>query len=623
MEKEKKEDPKGKKDANPIALVFKWAGGHRKYLIAAVICATVSGLLVAVPYLAVFDIMCAVYEGTGTLAVITTDATVLAVGIVLRFVLFGFSGALSHKGAYGALFDVRCRILDRLSKAPLGEMDDRSTGKIKTVLSDDVENLELLLAHNLPEAFMYTAGPLATLVFLLSANVPLALATLVPAIAAVAVLASLFKIMGSIMDRAMKSLEDMNSVMVEYVGGMRVIKALDMGSRSFKRFRAAVDDEHAVWCEIARRTGPGFAAYVIVIEAGLLIMVPMGALMLVNGAVDASTYLLFAFVGSLYLTEVRLLQDFSNKLSQASASAERVEELLEVPVFGEGVPFPKDTSITLDDVSFTYGGEGAQEVLHDVSLEVAAGERLAIVGPSGSGKSTLIQLVGRFYDVTAGTVSIGGVDVRDIDYDDLLAHVSVVFQKTFLTSGTILENIRMGSDAPLEEVRAAARRAQADDFITALPQGYDTPIGTLGGKLSGGERQRVAIARAILKDAPVLILDEATSAADPENQALIDAAIENLCEGKTVLIVAHRLDVVPSCDAVAVVEDGHLTSVGSHRETLERSPYYRGAWDAYQRSRSMSYRVGAADSGPDASGNDDAGIDGTAADDEKGGPSHV
>ena len=294
-----------------------------------------------------------------------------------------------------------------------------------------------------------------------------------------------------------------------------------------------------------------------------------------------------------------------------------------MPVFGEGVPFPKDTSITLDDVSFTYGGEGAQEVLHDVSLEVAAGERLAIVGPSGSGKSTLIQLVGRFYDVTAGTVSIGGVDVRDIDYDDLLAHVSVVFQKTFLTSGTILENIRMGSDAPLEEVRAAARRAQADDFITALPQGYDTPIGTLGGKLSGGERQRVAIARAILKDAPVLILDEATSAADPENQALIDAAIENLCEGKTVLIVAHRLDVVPSCDAVAVVEDGHLTSVGSHRETLERSPYYRGAWDAYQRSRSMSYRVGAADSGPDASGNDDAGIDGTAADDEKGGPSHV
>ena len=561
------------KGANPVALVFTWAGRHRKYLVASVVCATLSGLLVAVPYLAVFDVMSAVYGGTATADTIAADVAILAVGIVLRFVFFAFAGTLSHKGAYGTLFDVRCRILERLSKAPLGEMDERSTGKIKTVLSDDVENLELLLAHNLPEALMYGAGPVATFAFLLFANVPLALATLIPAIAALAVaaalavLVSLFKIMGSIMGRAMESLEDMNSVMAEYVSGMRTVRALDMGTRSFRRFRKAVDEENAVWCEISRKTGPGFASYVIIIEAGLLIMVPAGALMLTNGAIDVSTYLLFAFVGSLYLTEIRLLQSFANKLSQVSASAERVQELLDIPVFGGGVPFPDDASIRLDGVSFSYADD-APEVLHDVSLDVAAGKRIAIVGASGSGKSTLIQLVGRFYDVTAGTVSIGGVDVRDIDYDDLLAHVSVVFQKTFLTSGTILENIRMGSDAPLEEVRAAARRAQADDFITALPQGYDTPIGTLGGKLSGGERQRVAIARAILKDAPVLILDEATSAADPENQALIDAAIENLCEGKTVLIVAHRLDVVPSCDAVAVVEDGHLTSVGSLRETL-------------------------------------------------------
>lgn len=590
---EESKDTHEKRGANPIVLVFKWAGRHRKYLVVSIVCATLSGLMAAVPYLAVFDIMRAVHLKTCTTELMAGDVGVLAAGVTLRFTLFGLAGTLSHKGAYGALFDVRCRILERLASAPLGEMDERSTGVIKTVLSDDVENLELLLAHNLPEAFMYTTGPIATFAFLLCANVPLALATLVPAAAALAVLVSLFKAMGAIMGRAMGSLEDMNSVMVEYVGGMRTVKALDMGARSFRRFRAAVDEEHAVWCEIARRTGPGFAAYVVIIEAGLLIMVPMGALMLEGGLVDASTYLLFAFVGSLYLSEVRLLQDFSNKLSQATTSAGRIEELLELPVFGAGAPFPEDVSIRLDNVSFSYGEKDAPEVLHGVSLDVSVGERLAIVGPSGSGKSTLIQLVGRFYDVTAGSVSIGGIDVREIDYDGLLSHVSVVFQKTFLTSGTILENIRMGSDASLDEVRSAARRAQADSFIMTLPQGYDTAIGTLGGRLSGGERQRIAIARAILKDAPILILDEATSAADPENQELIDEALDSLCEGKTVLVVAHRLDAALGCDRVAIVEDGSLTCVGTHEDALAQSPYYHAAWDAWLRSRSMSYRVGA------------------------------
>jgi len=578
---------------NQVVLVLTWAGRHRKHLVAAIVCATLSGLMVAVPYFAVFDLMRAVHEGRCTTRVVAVDAAVLVAGTLLRHTMFGVSNALAHKGAYGALFDVRCRILDRLARAPLGELDERSTGRIKTVLSDDVERLELLLAHNLPEAFMYVSGPVAALVFLLTANVPLALVTLVPAVIAFAVLARLFRIVKDIMPRATKSLEDMNTVMVEYITGMRVIKALDMGARSFTRFRAAVDEEYEVWGEMSRRTGPGFAAYVVVIEAGLLLMVPLGALMLTRGAIDASTYLLFAFVGSLYLTEIRLLQNFSNKLSQASAGAARVRELLELPAFGSGAPFPEDASIRFDRVSFAYG-DGAPRVLRDVSLTVAAGERLAVVGPSGSGKSTLVQLVGRFYDVTEGTVSIGGVDVRDIDYDDLLAHVSVVFQRTFLTSGTIADNIRMGSPAPLDDVRAAARLARADDFITALPRGYDTPIGTLGARLSGGERQRIAIARAILKDAPVLVLDEATSAADPENQALIDEAMDNLCEGRTVIVVAHRLDAVLRCDRIAVVQDGALTRPGTHEDLLARSPYYRAAWDAYNQSRSMSYRIAAA-----------------------------
>ena len=566
------------KAGNPLVLVLTWAGRHRKHLVASIVCATLSGLMVAVPYFAVFDLMRAVHEGRCPTGVVAVDAAVLVAGTLLRHTMCGVSNALAHKGAYGALFDVRCRVLDRLARAPLGELDERSTGRIKTVLSDDVERLELLLAHNLPEAFMYVSGPVAALVFLLTANVPLAL--LVPAVIAFAVLARLFRTVKGIMPRATKSLEDMNTVMVDYITGMRVIKALDMGARSFTRFRAAVDEEYEVWGEMSRRTGPGFAAYVVVIKAGLLLMVPLGALMLTRGAINASTYLLFAFVGSLYLTEIRLLQDFSNKLSQASAGAARVRELLELPAFGPGAPFPEDASIRFDRVSFAYG-DGAPRVLRDVSLTVEAGERLAVMGPSGSGKSTLVQLVGRFYDATAGTASIGGVDVRDIDYDDLLAHVSVVFQRTFLTSGTIADNIRMGSPAPLDDVRAAARLARADDFITALPRGYDTPIGTLGARLSGGERQRIAIARAILKDAPVLVLDEATSNLNVENELAVRRAIANLLSSRrTVVMVAHTLPVIRGADAIALIDGGAVAELGTHEELLARGGRYARMWGA-------------------------------------------
>ena len=537
------------KAGNPVVLVLTWAGRHRKHLVA---------------------------------------------GTLLRHTMFGVSNALAHKGAYGALFDVRCRILDRLARAPLGELDERSTGRIKTVLSDDVERLELLLAHNLPEAFMYVSGPVAALVFLLTANVPLALVTLVPAVIAFAVLARLFRTVKGIMPRATKSLEDMNTVMVEYITGMRVIKALDMGARSFTRFRAAVDEEYEVWGRDVAPHRPRVRRLRRRHRGGPAPHGPTG-----RPHADPRRH------RRLDLPALRLRGVPLPDRDQAAAGL--LQQAL--PGLGgrrarPGAPraaslrvgraLPRGRLDPLRPRLLRVRRRRPPRVLRDVSLTVGAGERLAVVGPSGSGKSTLVQLVGRFYDATEGTVSIGGVDVRDIDYDDLLAHVSVVFQRAFLTSGTIADNIRMGSPAPLDDVRAAARLARADDFITALPQGYDTPIGTLGARLSGGERQRIAIARAILKDAPVLVLDEATSAADPENQALIDEAMDNLCEGRTVIVVAHRLDAVLRCDRIAVVQDGSLTRPGTHEDLLARSPYYRAAWDAYNQSRSMSYRIAAA-----------------------------
>lgn len=577
---------------SPIRLIMKWAGPDRKYLIASILFAFASGLMTMVPYYGVYQIMVAAYEGTCTWEVITANATLVAVGVCIQFLCFGFAGGLSHKGAYNTLFRVRCMVIDHLAHAPLGQLDERSTGSIKTVLSEDIEKLELFLAHNVTEAVRYLTGPVAAFIFLCTVNAPLALATLIPFAAALIILGVIFSRMTSVMARASEALSRMNAVMVEYVRGMRVIKALNMGSRSFRRFQSAVDEEHSVWCEISRKTGPGYAAFLVVIECGMLVMVPLGGLMFTSGAISGATFLLFAFVGSLYLTEIRLLQEIGSKFAQVRSGAIKAQELLDVPVFKGGVSFPPTSEVEFKDVRFSYDGE--REVLRGIDLAVRQGERLAVVGPSGAGKTTIVELVSRFYDATSGTVSIGGTDVRDIEYDDLLAHVAVVFQKTFLTSGSILENIQMGKEASVGQVREAARRACIDDFIMGLPHGYDTEIGTLGDRLSGGQRQRIAIARAILKDAPVLILDEATSAADPENQLQIDEAIANLCEGKTVIIVAHRLGVVRTCDRVAVVEAGGISAVGTHEEVLATCPYYRKAWEDYDRARSITYGFGGA-----------------------------
>ena len=230
-------------------------------------------------------------------------------------------------------------------------------------------------------------------------------------------------------------------------------------------------------------------------------------------------------------------------------------------------------------------------MLQGVNLKIRDGERLALVGQSGAGKSTIIELISRFYDVQEGEVLIGGKNVKELDYDTILSNVAIVFQKTFLTRDRVLENIRMGTQATLEQVREAARLAQIDDFILSLPQGYDTKVGAMGSRFSGGERQRIAIARAILKNAPILILDEATSASDPENQMEIDRAIQNLCKGKTVIVVAHRLSALKMCERVAVVEDHTITCVGTHEEVRRDNAYYRKAWEDYQKARNITYQL--------------------------------
>lgn len=572
-----------------ISILLRWAGKDKWYLLLSVLCSTISGLCTMVPYYGVYQLMAAGFGGWISYPVILENSILIIAAMLIRFILFGSSGVLSHKGAYGALFKVRCMVVNHMAQIPLGALDERSTGNIKTVLNEDIERLELFLAHNLPELVYYLIGPVAVFFYLLTVNVPLALLTLIPMLLAFAVMSVLFRRTEGMMGRMNRSVISLNSIMIEYISGMKLIKAYNMGSKSFQKFSDAIQEENDVWNAVSKKMGPPYAAFVVIIECGILLMVPIGGMFFLNGSIASSVFLLFAYIGSLYLTEIRPLQELGSNFAEILTGVTKVQEILDIPTYNATGDFPKGHSIELKDVCFSY--DGKNNVLEHCNLAIKDGEKLALVGRSGAGKSTIIELISRFYDVQSGEILIGGKNVKEIRYETLLENVAIVFQKTFLTRDSVLENIRMGSKASLEEVRTAAKEAQIDDFIMSLPEGYDTKVGSFGTRFSGGEKQRIAIARAILKNAPILILDEATSAADPENQVEIDKAIENLCKGKTVIIVAHRLGAIKMCDRVAVVENRTVTCVGTHTEVRERNEYYQKAWEDYEAARAMTYQM--------------------------------
>ena len=574
----------------PIKLLLTWAGSDKWYLFASVFCAFLSGLFVIGPYVGIYHLMDAVLLGTLTRKGLTDCIVLVSVTTVFRMVLLGLSGVLSHKGAYNALFRVRCMIIEQLAKVPLGYVSERSTGEIKTVLNENIEKLELCLAHNIPELVSYLTGPVVIFMYLMTVNIPLALISLIPLFLDIPVMMVVFQKMSALLPETNASLADFNSVMVEYVRGMRLIKAYRMGSKSFKKFREAILDENRAWNKIAKKTAPLYAVFILLLESGLLLLVPLGGRLFLHGSIPASVFLLFSYIGSLYLTELLPLQQLSGNFAQAFSGMSKVKEILALPTFEGGDDFPESHDIRLKNVRFSY--DGKINVLENANLSIRDGEKIAVVGASGAGKSTVAALIARFYDVDEGEVLIGGKNVKSIRYETLLQNISLVFQKTFLTRDSVFDNIRMGKNASLTEVREAARKAQIDDFIMSLPDGYDTKVGSYGSRFSGGEKQRIAIARAILKNAPILILDEATSAADPENQVEIDKAIKNLCKGKTVIIIAHRLSVVGMCDRVLVVENHTISDIGTHDELLLRNRTYRKSWESYEAARNIRYGKG-------------------------------
>lgn len=560
------------KKENSVALLLHWAGEQKFWLFLAILLSMCSGLCIIVPYIGIYRLMDATFNNACTKEFVVQTVAMISAAVTLRFVLFGCSGVAAHKGAYGALFKVRCMVAEHMARAPLGALNERRTGDIKTVLNEDIEKLELFLAHNLPDLVCYMVGPVVIFIYLMTINIPLALISLVPLVLAVVVMGIMFRNTDDLMERANQSITALNSVMIEYISGMKLIKAYNMGSKSFQKLSGAIQEENAMWNETSRRMGPPYAAFVVIIECGMLLMVPIGGMFFLKSSLAASTLLLFLYVGSMYLTEIRPLQELGTNFANVLNAITKTKEILDIPIYEGGTDFPKNHDIELRNVRFSY--DGKTDVLHGVNLKISDGERMALVGRSGAGKSTVIELISRFYDVQEGEVLIGGKNVKELDYDTILKNIAIVFQKTFLTRDSVLENIRMGSNATLEEVRAAAKEAQIDDFIMSLPDGYDSFVGERGTRLSGGQKQRISIARVFLKNPPILILDEATSALDNESERWIQQSLEELAKNRTTITIAHRLSTIRNADEILVVANNGIAERGNHDELLEQGGIY-------------------------------------------------
>lgn len=562
--------------------VLEYAGSYKKTTYASMAVMLLGIIVSVLPFLFLYQLIAPLLMHRQlelTYALIRLGA--IALCGVLYAVLYVKGLSLSHYAAYHTLKNLRVSLQRKLEKKPLGVIDETGTGSLKKMFIDDIDSIELLLAHALPEGLANLAVPAFVFIAMFFADWKLALLSLCALPLGLVAMMAMYQAGTSKMGQYYQAAQKMNNTIVEYINGMEVVKVFNRDGESYKRFEQDVRsyrDFTLAWYKVC---WPWMALYNSILPCVSLFTLPIGAYLVLLGyssLPDFALVLCMSFgVGAPLLRAL----GFMSTLPQIHYKITALEDLMGAPELRQAdAPFSgKDHSVTFSGVRFAYKDT---EVLHGIDLTVPEGSLTALVGESGSGKSTLAKLLIHYYDVNEGSVSVGGQDIRTMSLEALNDCISYVAQEQFLFNMSLLENIRMGKPAATDdEVEKVAKAAGCDRFIRSLENGYDTIVGGGGAHLSGGERQRIAIARAMLKDAPVVILDEATAYIDPENEAVIQQAVAKLVEGKTVIIIAHRLSTITDADQIFVIQDGSVTGQGTHRELLEQNKSYKEMWDAH------------------------------------------
>ena len=579
------------KKSSDLSRLLGYAGGRRVLTYLSWVLSAVSALVALVPFWYIWRILKEVLETAPDFAaaIHIVPWGWRAVGFAVLSVLLYIAGLMcSHLAAFRIATNLRLALTEHIARLPLGQIQVSGSGKLRRTIADTAGAAETFLAHQLPDQYRAMATVAGLLVLLLAFDWRLGLLSLLPVALGFACMSAMTgKSMQEKMTEYQNALADMSNQAVEYVRGIPVVKTFGQTVFSFQKFKDTIDNYQRWTIAYTKQLRGPMTAYTLAVNSVFVFLIVGGFWLSGKGVtaallLDLLFYIIITPVISLTLSKLMLMSENTMLVTDA---LKRMDAVLTAPALSrpEQPQSPKDSAVTFDHVTFRY--DGTKNALEDISLTIGAGETAALVGPSGGGKSTLASLAARFFDPTSGTVSIGGVNVKDMDPGQLMDTVSFVLQNSRLIKASILDNVRLGRpDASEDQVMAALEQAQCMDIIEKFPQGVHTVIGSQGVYLSGGEMQRIAIARAILKDAPVLILDEATAFADPDNERKVQAALTRLAQGRTVLMIAHRLSTVTGADKIFVLEEGRLVQQGSFAQLSQSPGLFGRMWNEYQQS---------------------------------------
>ena len=573
---------KEEKKESPIGVLWGWGKPYHGKFIGSIILAVLGVACQMVPYFCVAHIVTMMLSGEQNFSRYVTAGIIALCGYFGKMLFSCLSTTISHIATYYTLRDLRENITAKLARVPMGTILDTPSGQYKTTIVDRVEGMESTFAHLIPEMTANVLVPLVIVVYLFVMDWRMALLSLVTLVVGLAVMSAGMKNYPVKWEGAVKAGKLMANAIVEYIGGIEVVKAFSQSAGSYKKYSDAVNYNANYYVDWMRENQKTMSAYNAILPSVLICVLPCGFAFWLSGSLELSTFLSIVIFSLGLIGPIIAAFTFTDDLAVLGTNVEEISQLLNAEELNhKETPIKlEDTGISLRSVSFSY--DGTTEVLHDVNLAIHPGTMTALVGPSGSGKSTVAKLIAGYWDVTSGSITLGGHELKDIPLSEISDQISYVSQDNYLFNRSIRENVRMGKPSATDaEVEQAAKQSGCDAFIRKLDNGYDTIVGSAGSHLSGGERQRIAIARAMLKNAPVVILDEATAYIDPENEALVQKAISALTVGKTLIVIAHRLSTIVGADNIVVVKDGTVHAQGTHEKLLETCLLYRDMWQAH------------------------------------------